>query len=130
MATRVYERIVQQDLNTGTGAVTVTNPGGGSLPGTQIGIHSFGIGQAATTATWAPGDITAGSYATTTATVSGAAVGDFVLVSHGGIATASPLILSARVEAANTVRVILFNPAATAATPASGTLKVLVLKSA
>lgn len=130
MATRVYERIVQQDLNVGTGTTTITNPGGGTLPANQVGIHSLGVGQAATTATWNPGAVAAGSYASTTVTVTGAAVGDFTVASHDGIAAASILTISARVEATDTVRCVIFNPTGASITPSSGTLKVLVLKSA
>ncbi len=44
----LYEKLVQEDLNIGTSAaITVTSPAGGSLTGTQIGIHTVAVGQTA-----------------------------------------------------------------------------------
>ncbi len=37
----VYEKVVEEDLNLGTGTVTVTNPAGGTMTGTKIEIRSF-----------------------------------------------------------------------------------------
>lgn len=37
----VYEKIVAEDLELGRGTVAVTNPAGGTLVGSKIGIHSF-----------------------------------------------------------------------------------------
>ena len=124
----LYEKIVQEDLNVGTGSVTVTNPGGGSLTGTQVGIHSVAVGQTAWTATWKPASIAAGSYEATDVIVPGAAVDDFVLVKLGTIVT-NAMMISGHVAAADTVKVILFNPTAGALNLASGTLGVLVFKS-
>jgi hypothetical protein len=36
-----YEKIVEEDLNLGTGTVSVTMPGGGSAVGNKIGLQSF-----------------------------------------------------------------------------------------
>lgn len=129
MSIAYYERLVQEDLNVGVGLTSKRNPGGGTLAATQVGLHTFAVGQAAVTATWAPGTIANGAQATTTVTVPGAAIGDFVLASHDSILT-NALILSAHVSAANTVTVVLANLSGAAPTVASGTLKVLVLKSA
>lgn len=41
MGTIPYELAVKEDLNTGYGTVSVTNPAGGSHTGNKIGIHSF-----------------------------------------------------------------------------------------
>lgn len=122
----VYEKIVQEDLNTGTGAVTVTAPGGGTLAGTQIGLHSFAIGQAATTATWDPGEVAVGGQETTTVTVAGAALSDHVSVSFS--LNLSGLTLTGHVSSANTVTVVLANMSAAAVNLSSGTLSVLVFK--
>ena len=124
----VYEKAIEQDLNIGTSTASVTSPGGGSLSGYQIGIHSFAVGQISATATWAPGAITAGSYATTTITVTGAAAGDFVLAEHASLLT-DPLLITGHVNAVNAVRVVIFNPTTASVTPASGTLRVLVFAS-
>lgn len=126
----VYETIVGQDLDLGTGAVSKTAPGGGTLNGTQISISTLGLNGATTsaiTATWAPGALSALGYATTTATVTGAVVGDMVLASLTTQVT-NAAMLTAHVSAANTVTVVIYNPTSTAMTIASGTLKVLVLR--
>ena len=123
-----YEKVVQEDLNVGTSAaVTVTNPGGGTLTGTQVGIHSIAVGQISQTATWNPASIAAGSYEAKDVTVPGAAVGDFVLAKLSTIVT-NAMMISGHVSAADTVKVILFNPTAGALNLASGTLGVLVFK--
>ena len=129
MSIAYYERLVQEDLNVGTSTTSKRNPGGGTLAATQIGIHTLGVGQVASTSTWSPGAIANGAQVSTTITVSGAAVGDFVLASHDKILT-SALIISAHVSAANTVTVVIANLSGGSITPASGTLKALVLKSA
>ena len=127
MPTNYYQTAVQEDLDVGTGTAEKRNPGGGTHTGTQIGIHSLGQGQAATTATWDPGSIATGAEAVTEVTVTGAALGDFVLVSFS--LDVQDLTLTAAVTAANTVTVQLSNLTGGAINLASGTVKVLVLKS-
>ena len=125
----VYEKVVQEDLNVGTSvAVTVTNPGGGTLTGTQIGLHSFAQGQLSYTETWNPGAITTLSYETNDVTVPGASVGDYVAVSLTTMLT-NAMMISGHVSAADTVTVVLFNPTAGSINLNSGTLAVLVFKS-
>lgn len=124
----IYEKVVQEDLNVGTGTTTVTTPDGGSLTGTQIGLHSVAVGQLQQTTTWNPSSIAALSYETTDVTVPGAAVEDFVLVKMNTILT-DDMMISGHVSAANNVRVVLFNPTAGAVNLGSGTLGVLVFKS-
>lgn len=123
----LYEKIVQEDLNVGTSTATVTNPTGGSLTGTQIGIHSVGVGQVAWTETWDPGSIAAAGYEAEDVTVPGAAVGDFVIASLTTLLT-NDMMLTAHVSAADTVKVILFNPTAGAIDIGEGTLAVIVFK--
>jgi polygalacturonase len=36
-----YEKIVSEDLNTGHGTTALTNPGGGTMVGNKIGLHTF-----------------------------------------------------------------------------------------
>jgi hypothetical protein len=125
----LYERVVQEDLNVGTSAaVTVTNPGGGTLTGTQIGIHSVAVGQVSWSETWNPSSIAAAGYESEDITVSGAAVGDFVMVSLSTMVT-NDMMISGHVSAADTVKVILFNPTTGAINLDEGTLSVLVFKS-
>jgi hypothetical protein len=125
----LYEKVVQEDLNVGTSAaVTVTNPGGGTLTGTQIGIHSVAVGQVSFSETWNPASIAAAGYESEDITVPGAAVGDFVLASLSTMVT-NDMMLSGHVSAADTVKVILFNPTASPINLDEGTLSVLVFKS-
>jgi hypothetical protein len=125
----LYEKVVQEDLNVGTSsAVTVTNPGGGTLTGTQIGIHSVAMGQVSFSETWNPASIAAAGYESEDITVPGAAVGDFVLASLSTMVT-NDMMLSGHVSAADTVKVILFNPTASPINLDEGTLSVLVFKS-
>ena len=124
----LYELVTQEDLNVGTSTgVSVTAPDGGSLSGTQIGIHSVAVGQVAWTDTWNPASIAAGSYEDMDVTVPGAAVGDFVMASLASMVT-NALMISGHVSAADTVKVVLFNPTVGAINPGEGTLNVLVFK--
>jgi hypothetical protein len=108
--------------------VNVTAPGGGTLASTQIGIHSLAVGQLKATATWDPASIASGGTVTTTVTVSGASLGDFTLASFS--LTIAGLQLTSYVSAANVVTAVLSNLTGAAVDLASGTLAVLVLKSA
>ena len=124
----LYELAVQEDLNVGTDSgVYVTNPDGGAIIGTQIGIHSVAVGQTAWPTTWNPGSIAAGSYEDTDVTVPGAEVGDFAMASLASMLT-NDMMISAHVSAADTVKVVLFNPTAGAINLDLGTLTVLVFK--
>ena len=127
MSIAYYERLTQEDLECGTSLTTKRNPAGGTLTATQVGIHTFAVGQAATSATWDPTSIAAGSYATTTVSVPGAALGDFALASFS--IDISALDLSCYVSAADVVTVVLSNHTAAAVDLNSATLRVLVLKS-
>ncbi len=126
MATRYRDLALQEDLNIGVGTGTRRHPAGGTLTGTQIGIHSLAVGQAKVTATWDPGAVAAGGKVSTTITVAGAALGDFVLRSFS--LDVQGLTFTADVSAANTVTVTLANLTGSAVDLASGTLAVVVLK--
>lgn len=127
MTINYYELLATEDLNVGVGVGTKRNPGGGSLVATQVGIHSLALGQAAVSVTYDPPSINSLGRTTTTVTVQGASLGDFVQASFslplGG------LLMFAEVTVANTVTVTLFNLTTAAIDVASGTLRVLVLKS-
>lgn len=123
----LYEKAVQEDLNVGTSTATVTNPGGGTLTGTQVGIHSVAVGQITFSDTWNPSSIAAAGYEAKSVTVPGAAVGDFVMVSLSTMLT-NDMMLTGNVSAADTVEAILFNPTGGALNLGSGTLRVLVFK--
>ena len=120
----IYSKAVQEDLDVGTGAVNVTAPGGGTLASTQINLSSLAVGQLGVTATWNPSSVSAGSYVSTTVTVSGAALGDVALASFS--LDIQEMQINATVSAANTVEVTLYNLTGSAIDLASGTLKVLV----
>jgi len=124
----LYEKVVQEDLNVGTSTTTVTNPGGGSLAATQVGIHSFAVGQIAHTETWNPGAIATLSYEAEDVVVPGAAVVDYGMVSLSTMLT-NAMQLTGHVSAANTVKAVLFNPTTGSINLDSGTLSVLVFKS-
>ena len=123
----LYEKAVQEDLNVGIAAATVTMPDGGSRDGIQIGIHSLAVGQVAYYESWDPGSIAAGGYEAQNVGVPGATVGDFVLVSLDTLLT-NAMMISAHVSAADVVKVILFNPTAGAIDIGSGYLYVAVFK--
>lgn len=79
------------------------------------------------TATWNPGSIAPGASETTTVTVTGAALGDPVIVGFSSITTAN-WILSATVTAANTVSVVLqARGGGSTVDLGSGTLRVAVM---
>lgn len=125
--TLVYEKGVGEDLNLGTGTTTITNPGGGSLSGTQISLSTFSIGGAnasAVTTTWDPASVLAAQSTTTTLTVTGAALGNFVLCSFSN--SLQGCVLSAYVSEANTVTAVIMNPTTSVIDLLSGTLTVLV----
>jgi len=124
---RVFEKILGEDLNVGTGPGTKTNPGGGTLTGTQVGVHTLAVGGMAVTATWDPDEVPAGGKMSTTVTVPGAALGDFVMRSFS--LDLQELAFTADVVAANTVEVVFANLTGAAVNLGSGTLRVLVLKS-
>lgn len=123
----VFETATGEDLDVGTGAVTKTSPAGGTQSGTQISLTTFcrgGAAGSATTATWDPASVLAAQSVTTTVTVSGAQLGDFVLISAsidlGGCT------LFASVTSSSTVTVVLSNPTTAAVDLGSMTLKVAV----
>lgn len=76
---------------------------------------------------WNPPNILAGGYTSTTITVTGAEPGDLALASHDQIGAAD-VIVSAHVQAVDTVRVVIFNPTAGAINIAAGDLTVNVWK--
>lgn len=122
-----YETLAQEDLDIGTALTTKRNPGGGTLAATQIGIHSFGLGQVATTSAWTPGTVPSGGSVSTTVTVNGAALGDFVLGSFS--LSLAGLNISCYVSAANTITAVISNLTGAAVALGAGTLKILVLQS-
>ena len=120
-----FERLVQEDLNVGTGLTWVTAPGRGELRSTQLGLHSVARGQRAYTAAWTPGAIATTSKASTTVSVPDAAVGDFVIASHDKMLT-NDLRIRGHVSAAGTAKVVIHNPTSASVTVAAGTVSVLV----
>ena len=127
MSIAYWERLCQEDIDTGVSVTSKRNPGGGTLTATQVGVHTFAVGQAQATATWDPGEVATGAAASTTITVTGAALGDFALASFS--LSLAGLTLSAYVSATNTVTVVLSNLTAAAVNLSSGTLAAIVFKS-
>lgn len=99
----------------------------GGTPGTwrAIGhVHEELTG----TATWNPASLAAGSSVSVDVTVTGAALGDYVIAcGHPGINVAS-ILLGGVVRATNTVSVTMENRSGSAFDLASGTLSVIVRK--
>ena len=91
------------------------------------GSMSYGSQELRGTAVWDPPSIGNLAKATTTVTVTGAAVGDAASVGFTTVVPAG-LTLSAQVTATDTVTVTLFNIDAGATNLASGTLTVVVNK--
>lgn len=127
MSIAYFERLCQEDIDAGVDVTSKRNPGGGTLTATQVGIHTFSVGQLKTDTTWDPASIASGGSVSTTATVAGAALGDFALASFS--LNLAGLTLSAYVSATNTVTVVLSNLTGAAVNLTSGTLSVLVFKS-
>lgn len=127
MSTAYYELAVQEDLDRGVGTTTKRNPGGGTLTGTQIGLHSWALGEGRVDVTWDPGEIANGASTTTTVTVPGAAKGDFATFSFSWDLLG--LIPGAYVSDDNTVTVVLGNLTGAPVDLPSGTLSVLAFKS-
>lgn len=120
-----YERIVQEDLNVGTGRAWLHAPGGGEIRSTQVGLHSVARGQRAYEASWTPGAILTTGKASTTVSVPDAATGDFVLASHDQMLTSDLRILG-HVSAAGIVTVVMHNPTGSTVTVGAGTVSVIV----
>lgn len=124
----IVETLCAEDLDLGVSSTTKTHAGGGTLNGTEISLSTLSIAGAAgyaTTATWDPGSVAVGGSTSTSVSVPGAVVGDKVHVSHSSLG-ANDIMISGHVSAADTVRVVLFNPSAAAIDLASGTLSILV----
>jgi len=78
-------------------------------------------------ATWNPANIVDTAVTSTTITVTGAEVGDVALASHDQIG-ANDVLVSAHVQAADTVRVVIHNKTGGDLNIASGTLYVTLFK--
>jgi hypothetical protein len=100
------------------------------LRGKGTGGVAFNGGAAITkilsaTATWDPASIADGDDLSTTITVTGAVAGNPVFASLSTLGT-NDVLISAHVQAADTVRVTLLNRSGGAFDAASGTLRVVV----
>lgn len=127
MTVAYYERICQEDIEAGNGLTSKRNPGGGTLTATQVGLHTFAIGQAETVQAWTPGAVANGAVVSTTVAIPGAEVGDMVLAHYDATSTYS-LIFSAHVQESGIVRVILGNLTGSSVTVPAGNIHVLVFK--
>lgn len=75
---------------------------------------------------WTPGAVATSAQASTSVTVPGAAYGDFVMVSCASITAG--MFLTALVDSADTVRVLVHNLSGGSITPPSTTYYVRVMK--
>jgi len=97
----------------------------GLLPGGTAGYHLNKILHASTVFDFP--NITAGTTSTTTVSVTGAAVGDAVVVNPDSVIEAG-INIYGYVSAANTVTIVAANPSAGAVNPVSRTYYVTVFK--
>lgn len=116
-------KAVAEDLDVGVARVEVPAPSGGYVVGNQINLSTFAITYRAS---WTPGTIASGSAASTLVTVPGAALGFPVLAAFSGDLASDSWRLDARVSAANTVLVQLWNETGSSASINAATLTVLV----
>ena len=126
MATNYFETAAQEMIDFGDSTAVKRNPAGGTHTGTQVNLSSLAIGQKATTASWNPGSVANGAKASTTVTVTGAALGDHVNVSFS--LDLQELTFTAYVSASNTVEIVLGNLTGAALDLGLGTLSVLVFE--
>lgn len=111
--------------NTDAYANTLIPPGGtaDSVTGGQQSLY----GELTNTKTWNPGLLADGAVASTTVTVTGALVVDVATASHDAIG-ANDVIVSAHVQAADTVRIVIRNVSGGNVTIGSGISRVFVKK--
>jgi hypothetical protein len=127
----IVETWMAEDIEWGTEATSKTHPSGGTLNGYQVSLSTLSLaGSSGTASSQVWDDITtinAGAALTKTVTVTGAELGDFALASFD--LDPQGMMMDARVTAANTVTVVMFNPTAGGLTLATtGTIRVLVFK--
>lgn len=97
----------------------------GNLASDSDGLYVTGVSSLNGTKTWNPGAVADGGTATTTVTVTGAAVGDPAVAGFAGLDEAG-WIITAFVQAANTVSVTIENVSGGVLIPAQGTLTARV----
>ena len=110
-----------------TNAVFQDNDPAGGTPADTYAASPRSVQALTGTATWDPGSIADNASAATTLTVTGAAVGDPVSVTFDQIG-ARNMQITGHVQAANTVRAVLFNDDGAPVDLASGTVRVWVFK--
>jgi hypothetical protein len=106
----------------GTANITITTAASGFSIGGGVTIQSV----LSATVVWDIPNTTAGNVATTTVTVTGAAVGDVCIVDQPQFATIATAAVFARVTSANTVTLYYINNTAGAIDPASQTFRIVV----
>lgn len=104
--------------------VPVEADGGITIGSTGTKVTSILYGSA----TWNPPSVATGAFTSTTVTVTGAAVGDPAVVGDTDASQVAGAFLKARVSAANTVTVELYNFTGSALDLVGGTVKVVVIK--
>lgn len=114
-------------LGSTTNAVFQDNDPASATPSDRHGASPQGVQALTGTVTWDPGSIADNASAATTLTVTGAAVGDPVAVTHDQIG-ARNMQITGHVQAANTVRVVLFNDDGAPVDLVSGTVRAWVFK--
>lgn len=125
---RTFAKLLTEDFNLGVSPATKPNPGGGTLTGTQIGIHSFAVGVAKVTLGILVAFLPPLQKDISFVTVPGASLGDFVMVSSD-LNNVAGLMVYGYVSAPDTVSVVIFNLNQTVLNLPSIVVSVLVFKS-
>jgi hypothetical protein len=110
-----------------TRAIFQDNDTDAGVPADTHTVSPRAVQSLTSTTTWDPGSIADGDAAATTLTVGGAEVGDACFATLSTIG-ARNMLLSAHVQATNTVRVTLLNKDGAPVDLASGTVRVWVFK--
>ena len=123
------ETFMAEDLDLGISDTSKTHQSGGVLLGHQVSLSTLstaGASGVAASVAWEPGGVATGGKVSTTISVSGAALGDFVLCSLN--LDLQETQLTASVVSAGVVEVVISNPTGSLVTLGSGTLRALVFK--
>lgn len=126
--------MAQQTINVGSAANDATGDGIRTALGkVNANFDELYAGQALRlrfltgNASWDPGSVNSGAVASTTVTVTGAAIGNTAIASFT-VALPAGVMMLAAVTAANTVTVTLLNQSGTAVNLDTGTLRVDVFR--
>jgi hypothetical protein len=118
----VFDTLVQEDLDVGTGQVDKPHPASGIIRGTRINLQSLAF--ASYNSAWAPGAIPAQGSVSVAITLTGVRARMLAVAWHAGIKNPSAFL---KAETDNdTVTVSYMNISGAPVNPGSGNLRILV----